>query len=541
MARSQLLSVIASSIVTGLKSVVGVTSVPATAVSQGTWWGSVRESFSGAWQSRVAADPHHTLLAFSAVYACVTLISEDIAKLRIKLMTMTRDGIWQETSSPAFSPVLRKPNHYQTRIQFLSQWVMSKLIHGNTYILKERDARGVVVALYVLDPRMVKALVTDSGDVYYQVGRDRLTGSQESVTIPASEIIHDRAICFFHPLIGIGPIYACGISATQGIRIQGSSAKFFENMSRPSGMLTAPDTITDETAARLKAEFEANFSGSNIGRLLVSGDGLKYEPMTIPAQQAQLIEQLRWTVEDVARCFHVPLHKIASDSGIKFNNMAAMNQDYYSQTLQALIESIELLLDEGLGLTGGTQTLGVELDLEGLLRMDPIQRAQRNEINVKAGIWSPDEARATDNMVPVKGGSEPFLQQQNFPLSVLVQQPPPGSMPPAPPAPLALPAPTSAADAQAAAKAARDLIEASAAADTRMHGYVEAMKSMADAAAQREREARESHAAMLSAAKSIGDNMAQKPAASDDESDADDVQQLAAALIAKFTSATHVV
>ena len=153
------------------------------------------------------------------------------------------------------------------------------------------------------------------------------------------------------------------------------------------------------------------------------GDGLKYEAMTIPAQQAQLIEQLRWTVEAVASCFHVPLHKIGAATNVKFSNMAEMNQDYYSQTLQGLIESIELLLDEGLGLTGGPQTLGVELDLEGLLRMDPVQRAQRNEINVKAGIWSPNEARATDNMPPVAGGEQPFKQMQDIPLAALANQP----------------------------------------------------------------------------------------------------------------------
>lgn len=537
MARRNLLTLMASSIATGFKSVVPVTSLPAAMVGPGSWFGNIRESFSGAWQSNVVVDPHHTLLAFSAIYACITLIADDVSKLRIKLMEM-KQGVWQETMNPAFSPVLRKPNHYQTRIQFISQWIQSKLTYGNTYVLKERDARGVVVALYVLDPRLVKPLVTDIGDVYYQVGRDRITGEQSSATIPASEIIHDRSICFYHPLIGIGPMYACAVSATQGSRIQQNSARFFENMSRPSGMLTAPDIISDETAARMKSEFEAKFSGSNIGRLFVAGQGLKYEAMTMPAQQAQLIEQLRFTIEDVCRVFHVPLHKVASDSGIKFNNMAAMNQDYYSQTLQNLIECIELLLDEGLGLTGGPQVLGVELDLEGLLRMDPIQRAQRNEINVKAGIWSPDEARATDNMVPVKGGSEPFLQQQNFPLSVLVQQPPPGSMPPASPAPLALPAPASAADPQAAGKAARDLIEASAAADTRMRGYVEAMQSMADAAAQREREAQESHAAMLNAARAISDSLADKSVGEEDAED--DVQQLAAALIAKFTSATNV-
>jgi len=437
--RKGLLTTVARSVASVFKASVPITQAPPGMA--GSWWGTIRESFAGAWQQGVTVDAHHTLLSFSAVYACVTLISDDISKLRLKLMALDPSGVWQETTSPAFSPVLRKPNHYQTRIQFLSGWVTSKLLHGNTYVLKERDSRGVVTALYLLDPRLVKAMVTDTGDVYYSVGTDRLIGRTASFVVPESEIIHDRAVCFFHPLIGIPPLYACGISATQGNRIQGNSAKFFENMSRPSGMLTAPNTITDETAKRLKADFEANFSGSNIGRLLVTGDGLTYAPMTIPAEQAQLIEQLRWTVEDVARCFHVPLHKIASDTGLKFNNMAAMNQDYYSQTLQALIENIEVLLDEGLGLAGGSavgvQTLGVELDLEGLLRMDPVQRAQRNQVGMDAGYLAPDEARASENLMPLPGGAgkEPFMQQQKFPLSVLIKQPAPGSTPPAAPAP----------------------------------------------------------------------------------------------------------
>ena len=57
-----------------------------------------------------------------------------------------------ETESSAFSPVLRRPNRYQNRIQFIAQWVTTKLVHGNTYVLKERDQRGIVTALYILDP-----------------------------------------------------------------------------------------------------------------------------------------------------------------------------------------------------------------------------------------------------------------------------------------------------------------------------------------------------------------------------------------------------
>src|SRR5690606_37079484 len=159
---------------------------------------------------------------------------------------------------------------YQTRIQFFVTWIVMKLLYGNAYVLKERDARGVVRALYVLDSRLVTPLVSDTGEVFYAVRTDKLsTVYEDQPAVPASEIIHDRALTLFHPLVGVSPIFACGASATQGIRIQNNSATFFENMSRPSGHLTAPGQITTPTAERLKAEFEKNFSAGNLGRLLV--------------------------------------------------------------------------------------------------------------------------------------------------------------------------------------------------------------------------------------------------------------------------------
>jgi HK97 family phage portal protein len=347
-------------------------------------FGTIKEAFTGAWQKNIEVETTENILAFSAVYACISLIANDISKLRLKL-TEQVEGIWEEITegSTAFLPVIRKPNRYQTRIQFVSQWIVSKLIHGNSYILKVRDNRSVVVALFVLDPRLVTPLVSDDGSVYYRLGRDPLSELTEDETIvPASEIIHDRMLCLWHPLVGVSPIYACAASATQGIRIQNNSARFFENMSRPSGILTAPSKISDEAAARLKAHWESNYTGLNIGRIAVLGDGLEYEAMTIPAQQAQLIEQLRFTVEDVARCFHVPLHMLQSGTSPTLASIGAINQAYYSQTLQSLIEDFELCLDEGLALPAAYD---VEFDLDGLLRLDPLSRAETSQKAIGAG------------------------------------------------------------------------------------------------------------------------------------------------------------
>lgn len=388
--------------------------------SNSWWWPVIREPFTGAWQ-RNQELRSETVLAYSAVYACVTLIASDIAKIRIRLVQQDDDRIWTETESAAFTPVLRKPNRYQTRIQFFDQWIISKLINGNTYVLKERDDRGVVRRLYVLDPTRTKPLVAPDGSVFYQLSRDDLSRVEEdSVSVPASEIIHDRMVPLYHPLCGVSPITACGLAALQGLAIQNNSTKFFQNNSRPGGILTAPGVIQDDTAKRLKEHWEQNYTGENIGKIAVLGDGLKFESMAITAIDAQLIDQLKWTAETVCSCFHVPPYMIGVGPMPNYNNIEALNQQYYSQCLQNLIESIELLLDEGLGLVDVEgKTYGTEFDLDDLLRMDTATKVKAAGDAIGAGFLSPNEARAKFDLEPVEGGDTPYLQNQNFSLAAL--------------------------------------------------------------------------------------------------------------------------
>jgi phage portal protein BeeE len=96
-------------------------------------WQRIYESFTGAWQRNIVVD-REQVLAHHAVFACMTLIASDIAKLRVKLVSQDDDGVWTEVENPAYSPVLRRPNAYQNRIQFWENWMLSKLGRGNTYV-----------------------------------------------------------------------------------------------------------------------------------------------------------------------------------------------------------------------------------------------------------------------------------------------------------------------------------------------------------------------------------------------------------------------
>lgn len=382
---------------------------------RGGWRSIIRDWYPGAWQNNEEITQMTALCNF-AVYSCVTLISSDIGKMKPLLKKRTSAGIWEEVSSAAFSPVLRRPNRYQNIIQFIEWWIMSKLCYGNTYVLKEYDARNVVVALYILNPNLVQVMETNDGTIYYQLSPDKLSGLQETVLVPASSIIHDRMNCLFHPLVGVPPLYANAIAATSGIRMQKASATFFENGAQPGGILSAPGAIEDETAQRLKDYFSTNFTGAKAGNVAVLGDGLKFEPMQATAVDSQLVENLKLSAEIICSTYHVPSFKIGFGAIPAGQKIEDMNQIYYSDCLQSLIENLELCLDEGLALP---DTYGIECDLEKLLRMDNSTLYRTLGQAIKDSLYTPNEARRKVNRPPITGGDTIYMQQQNFSLEAL--------------------------------------------------------------------------------------------------------------------------
>jgi HK97 family phage portal protein len=409
----------------------------------GSWisLGSSLEPFAGAWQRNIRLD-HNLAMTYHAVFSCETLIASDIAKLRVKLVEQDASGLWSETTNPAYSPVLRRPNPYQSRIQFWEHWILSKLSRGNTYALKQRDQRGVVNALYILDPTRVTPLVADDGSVFYRLNSDTLSGMSDDVVVPAREIIHDRFNCMFHPLVGISPLFASGLAATQGLNIQSASVRLFENNSTPGGLLIAPTAVTQDQEDRMKAQWEQNFCGKNVGRVAILQNNMRYEKMTLTAVEGQLIEQLKWSADVVCSTFHVPPYKIGIGPMPTYNNIQALNVEYFSQCLQSLLESAELCLDEGLEMA---PTIGTEFDLENLLRMDSMTQVTVEKEAVLAGIKSPNESRRRFDLKPVTGGEGPYLQQQNYSLAALAKRDAQAD-PFAPATPPAQPAPTAAAE-----------------------------------------------------------------------------------------------
>jgi phage portal protein BeeE len=151
----------------------------------------------------------------------------------------------------------------------------------------------------------------------------------------------------------------------------------------------------------------------------VLGDGLHYEAMSVNPVEADLIKQLEWTDEKICSVFHVPAYKVGVGPDPNYNNINALDQQYYAQCLQTLLESIEILLDEGLELP---KPYGTEFDLDDLLRMDVASMVSSERDAIGAGIKAPNESRKRLNLPPVEGGDTPYLQMQNQSLAALARR-----------------------------------------------------------------------------------------------------------------------
>ena len=384
---------------------------------RGGWW-RISEPFAGAWQRNKEED-HGTVLTYPTLYTCITSIMQDIGKLPFLLMSKTEDATFVEVENPAYSPVLRTPNHYQNQQQFREAWLASKLIQGNTYVLLKRDERGVVNAMYPLDPFRVKPLVSDAGAVYYELQTSNLSLLPENgdpLIVPARDIIHDRWATFHHPLVGVPPLAAANWAVVKNLRIMRSAAEFFGNGAQPSGILTAPGQIGDETAKRLSDYWNTNFSGGNAGKVAVVGDDLKYMPMAMKSTDAQLVEQLKYSDEQIAQPFRIKPYKIGicvPPAGWKSDDV---NVEYHSDALSSLIEAIENLLAQGLNIN---KPLQVWLDDETLWRMDAGKLAEVETKLVGGMIKTPDESRRKLNLPKTAGGDTLWGQHQDYPLGVL--------------------------------------------------------------------------------------------------------------------------
>lgn len=354
----------------------------------------------------------------SAAEACVAAISQTVASMPLQHWRMLSNGGMELIKTSPAAKVLRKPNRYQSRADFILNLLRHELYDGNGVAVAERKA-GNIVGLHLVPSASATPHVAPNGDVFYSVQSKNYLMPSSPVDgmenyWPAEDVLHVRMQTPRHPLIGESPIVAAALAVEAGNAIAGHMANFFSNMTRPSGYLRSPKLIKPEVAEALRAKWEEAYSKENSGRIAVLMDGLEWQGMSITSVDAQLIQSYKMTVADVARVFRVPLSIIGESGGQTYATTEALIRHWLSTGLGFVVEHLELALDALFDLPPDEF---IAFDVESLLRADFAARIDALTKGITGGLFAPNEARAKEGLAAAKDGDEPRLQAQVVPLS----------------------------------------------------------------------------------------------------------------------------
>jgi len=357
----------------------------------------------------------------TAVYGCVNILSQEVASLAVHHWKLDDKGSRSLVKNSQATRVLRKPNPYQTRSDFWLYMMRSLLFNGTAFASVTRNGRTEVAEMHPLPPRSCSPMVNpETGDVFYSMGDFGDGLFRPDRVLPASEVFNPRINCNKHPLVGETPIAAVVYAGATGNSIQRSIARFFGNMARPSGVLTTPKPLTKKQIDELRDQWAAVSQGAAMGQTPVLHSDLKWEQITMSATDAEVIASYNLAVSDIAMAYRVPLFMLGDLSKATFRNVETLMRLFYTSSLRFYLEHLENALNQLFQLDGENEYL--EFDIEsGLLRGDLESRMTALSKGVQGGVITPNEARRREELPPVEGGDEAFLQRQMVPISLITQ------------------------------------------------------------------------------------------------------------------------
>jgi len=344
------------------------------------------------------------------VYSCVQAYAKTIAQLPGQHLRKTAAGADELVTGP-IAQVLRKPNGYQTSSDFLLNLVASILYEGNGYILAERSPGNAIRALHLIPPHACSPVVYQ-GEVFYHVSPEDVTGLPSDY-IPARDVGHVRLHTPLDPLKGETPLYAAALAVKVNNNLMGHQATFFENMSRPSGILESDERISAEQMAAVREAWEKQSSQLNSGRVPILAWGFKWKPLSISSTDAQLIDVFNMSVQRIAAVYGVPLPLIGALDNATYNNVFNLMSFWKVSGLGFMLEHIEQTLGTLFALGPNER---IEYDTNRLLRTDEATEMDALTKGVTGGVYAPNEARRRKGLAPVEGGDMPRVQQQMVPL-----------------------------------------------------------------------------------------------------------------------------
>lgn len=345
----------------------------------------------------------NTAFEVVAFWSAVSLISDTIATLPVDSY-IRQDGTRRPyRPRPAW---VDQPDVDMTRQAHYQQVLVSLLVNGNSYTRIFRNSSGDVVNLVVLDPLTVTVRRS-------ALGRKIFIVDNEDKTLSSDEIIHITDLIQPGSLTGLSRVErlkeALGLSSA----MQTFAARFFGTGATTQGIIEFPGNLTPEQAKQLRDGFDSAHRGfRRAHKTGVLSGGATYKQTTVPNDAAQFLESRRFSVEEIARAFNIPLSMMGVPGTQSYASVEQNAIQFVVHTLRPYIEKLEWAYSRLLPVEAF-----LKFNVDGLLRGDFNSRITAYSTGLQAGFMSVNDVRKLEDMSPTDGGDQYRVPLANIALT----------------------------------------------------------------------------------------------------------------------------
>lgn len=345
-----------------------------------------------------------TAMQTTAVYACVRILAEAVASLPLHVYEYQDDGGKKLVHDhPLYYLLHDEPNPEMTSFVFRETLMSHLLIWGNAYAQIIRDGAGRVLGLYPLLPDKMEVQRDNKGNIYYVYSRnsDENPTFKEygNIKLKAEDVLHIPGLGF-DGLIGYSPIAMAKNAVGMTLACEEYGASFFANGANPGGVLEHPGVLKDPS--KVRESWNSVYRGvNNAHKIAVLEEGMKYQQIGIPPEEAQFLETRKFQINEIARLYRIPPHMVGDLDKSSFSNIEQQSLEFVKYTLDPWVIRWEQSLQRSLLLPGEKGKYFIKLNVDGLLRGDYQSRMNGYAVGRQNGWFSANDIREMENMNPI--------------------------------------------------------------------------------------------------------------------------------------------
>lgn len=356
----------------------------------------------------------------STVYACVSLLARVISSLPLMVYETMPDGRRKLARDSRLWMVLHsRPNDVMTPRDFWSTMIMHWAMRGNAYAQIIRDSSGDLISLWPLSPDQTEVFVDKNGQVAYKYQKDGQT-----YILGVNDVFHIKDIG--NGLIGLSKLSFMSSSVKEATDTQKFATENAENYGKPSGILTVDHILkkdkngVNERDRIRQSLYDFRTGGSS--KIVVLEADMKFNPVSLTPEESQLIENRRFSVEEICRWFGVPPVLIGASGATTWGSgISEITSGFVKFTIGPMLVSIEQALRSRVFTLEERMSMQAEFSLDALMRGDITSRYQAYATAVQNGFKTRNEVRQLENDEPVEGGDVLTAQTNLAPLDKLGQ------------------------------------------------------------------------------------------------------------------------